>query len=192
MHSRISPRGRRVNLFYFAVTLFPGVLHHLPACIIYRSRCHLPGSREFADSRGRELCVARLTDAWLNSTLVHFRDARFILPSPDIGFGDAFINQAGRYNRLEYGRGVVSSQLCVVVDVVAVIVVVGCSRVSFPKFISLANSFGNKYLLSYNGEICTATDDMIFVLPRSPRESAQTRGAEGRGRGKERDCIWKL
>lgn len=45
----------------------------------------------------------------------------------------------------------------------------------------------NKYLLRCYDEICTATDDMRFVLLRPPERSGGEEKAEGK-----RDCIWKL
>lgn len=41
----------------------------------------------------------------------------------------------------------------------------------FPYIYLSINSFGNKYLLSCNGEICAATNDMMFVLLHLPERS---------------------
>lgn len=145
------------------------VLHHFLACSIHRPRCNSPRSRANGNARGmmRDDINERVVKFHLAASSCNDDDddARLILPCSLIKPGDT----------IDQNMGVVVPKPFV-----------SSADDLFRNLSPTANSFGNKYRLSYNGEICTATDDTIFVLPRSAEGSGPVPGGRGRGRGKER------
>lgn len=101
------------ELIYFIPAIASPILHHFPACSIYivrgvvclaRARTRQNTRRSTGRGEGimRDEINGRENIAKFHLGAFSRRDSFFLCR---ISVGDAFINQARRYNRLEYGRG---------------------------------------------------------------------------------------